>query len=357
MRPILLLLALLSLPLPLAAQQITPQVPGSGPRIVSTVTPGPEDARLTICSAPQQPGFQPHIVRPGERLADLLTGIPNITVTQLAALNCLDDPAALPVGAVVWIPARPAEAVPVGEGAAQIDSFTVDALAVQNQGSITFAWETSGTRAYFYACPGDPNSACRRPATASPVALVGELTLSDFQYAGLKRFRLEVEGGGETVSQDITIEVTCSQPWLGSISGFSACPAEPARAVFAAWQPFAGGVMLWFSDTQEIWVLTNADHRVQVFADTFTEGEPDPAFAAPEDRYTPTRGFGKVWEVLGGPDSPLGWALAPETGFDSARQPAGTRSFTTYIQGPGATVYAVTRIPSLAVGLWTQVAG
>src|SRR5690606_27397003 len=112
--------------------------------------------------------------------------------------------------------------------------------------------------------------------------------------------------------------------------------------------PFEGGVMLWFSDTQQIWVMTNSDHRVQVFEDTYIEGEPNPTGNAPDERYTPERGFGKVWQGLGGPEkSTLGWALAPETGFDSARQSAGSRSYTTYIQGPGETIYAVTLIPQL----------
>lgn len=115
--------------------------------------------------------------------------------------------------------------------------------------------------------------------------------------------------------------------------------------------------MIWFSDTREIWVMTNADHRVQVFPDTYLEGEPSPDVEAPDNRFPAVRGFGRVWIAVGGPDGPLGWALAEETGFDSARQNAGSRSFTTYIQGPGETVYAVTLIPQLDIGLWTTAAG
>ncbi|HLV37357.1 MAG TPA: hypothetical protein VKY59_19720 [Spirillospora sp.] len=358
-RHIIAVLLPLLVTLPAGAQEATPAVPGAVTPQVVTATPGPDDPRLNICTAPTLDGFVPHIIRPGERLADLLTGVPNISVTQLAALNCLDDPAALPVGAVVWVPAAGSSMALIGEADSEpeIMNFEASDLAVQNQGEITFTWEAQGAKAYFYACPGDPNSECRRPPLAMNVPLTGEITISNFRYAGLKRFRLEVRGAGDTVTEDITIEVTCSQRWLGPVTGFSACPQSPPLAVFAAWQPFEGGIMLWFSDTREIWVMTNADHRVQVFPDTFVEGEPDPLITAPEDRYTPVRGFGRVWAALGGEDSPLGWALAEETGFDSARQPVGSRSYTTFIQGPGDTVYAVTLIPQIGVGLWTPVAG
>lgn len=354
-----ILLATFAITSAAAAQQATPAVVGQSTPSPVTATPGPDDPRLSLCTAPSLPGFVPHIIRPGERLADLLTGTANISVTQLAALNCLDDPAALPVGAVVWIPGAAAESAPAGEGDTPpaITSFTSSDLTVQNLGEIIFRWQAEGETAYFYACPGNLDSACSRPALAEPVALAGEITISDFEYAGLKRFRLEVRGAGESVSEDLTIEVTCSQRWLGPVTGFSACPQSPPLAVFGAWQPFEGGVMIWFSDTREIWVMTNSDHQVQVFPDTYVEGEPSPDVTAPQGRYAAVRGFGRVWVAAGGADGPLGWALAEETGFDSARQSAGSRSFTTYIQGPGDTVYAVTLIPQLNIGLWTTVAG
>ncbi|GIL08581.1 MAG: hypothetical protein BroJett033_0920 [Chloroflexota bacterium] len=334
------------------AARVTPAV------IVPTATVIPEDARLAVCTGPTLDGFEPHIVRPGETLADLLRGIPNVSVSQLAALNCVDDPAALPVGAVVWVPVAPPadSAAVVTTDSVQIARFAASQQRVQNQAAVTFTWETQGEQAYFYACPGDAGLPCDRPLGTAPVPLAHTTEpIGGFQYAGPARFRLEVTGGAETVTQDIVLTITCSQPPLGPTNGFTACPQDPPAAVFAAWQPFEGGVMMWFFDTQEIWVLTNADHRLTVHPDTFVEGMAAPPFTAPAGRFAPERGFGVVWEALGGPDSPLGWALAPETGFDSARQAASRRSFTTYIKGPGDTVYAVTQIPQLEIGLWAQV--
>lgn len=358
-----LLLALLVAPVT-SAQEVTPAVPGQvtiAPGVATPVsTPVEDDPRLTICTAPTLEGFEPRIVRPGDRLVDFLTGASYISVTQLAALNCLDDPAALPVGAVIWVPASDAMDAAVASddnSEAAIEAFSVSDEAIQNQSEVTFQWQASGAAAYFYRCPPDPDADCARPALAAPLPLAHELTLADFAYAGPARYRLEVEGGGQSVTEDITIDITCSQQWLGPVTGADACPPGPPLAVFAAWQPFEGGVMLWFSDTQQIWVLTNADHRIQVYADTFLEGEELPEIDTPDDLYAPVRGFGKVWQALGGPESDLGWALADETGFDSARQQAGTRSYTTYVQGPGETVYALTFIPGADTGFWARVAG
>jgi hypothetical protein len=334
---------------------VTPSV------LTPTPTPAPEDARLSVCSAPRLEGFSPYIIRPGDRLADLLVGVPNISVTQLAALNCIDDPAALPVGAVVWLPQQPdmGEETSNSGGVSienpQIIDFSASAESVPNQAGVSFSWKAAGSTAYFYACSAED---CTRPLDAVPVPLTYTTpTISGFQYAGSIRYRLEVIGAGRTVTEDLMIEITCSQKSLGSFSGYKACPLAPPLAVFAAWQPFQGGVMLWFSDTRQIWVMTNDDQRVQVFDDLYREGEASPAAVAPDGLVTPVRGFGKIWEQLGGAESALGWALTPETGFDSARQPASQRSYTTYVQGPGLTVYAVTIIPQHDIGLWTQIQG
>ncbi len=355
LRTIALLVTILLLYLPVIAQNATPAIPNNPEATLLPV----DDPRLALCSAPTLDGFEPYVIRPGDHLGDLLSGVPNISVTQLAALNCLDDPQALPVGAVIWIPAHtiPKTISPAPSAEPEISSLTVASPNFQNQDTFTLSWETTGGTTFFYACPDASVDDCPRPAFAEPVPASGEITISNYRYAGEKRYRLEVQAGNALITEDLTFTITCSQVWLGPLTGLVTCPAEPPRAVFAAWQPFEGGSVLWFSDTSEIWVLTNTDQRVQIFADTFVEGEANPEYAAPADRFTPERGFGKVWQILGGPDSPLGWALAAETGFDSARQAAGSRSYTTYIQGPGTTVYAITLIPQLEVGLWAQVAG
>src|SRR5690606_15020614 len=125
----------------------------------------------------------------------------------------------------------------------------------------------------------------------------------------------------------------------------------PAGPVWAAWQPFQGGVMMWWSDTRQIWVLFNSTSTVLVFPDAWV-GEPLAPVAAPPGLYTPERGFGKVWRMLGGPGSGLGYAMAPELGYDTAARLATGNPTTVTIDGPGETVYSVTIPFGSNFGTW-----
>ncbi len=87
-----------------AQQQVTPIIPFSTPAPLIQVTPDANDARAASCAAPMLPHFVPYVVRAGDRLGDLIADSTAITVTQLAVLNCLDDPDALPIGATIWLP-------------------------------------------------------------------------------------------------------------------------------------------------------------------------------------------------------------------------------------------------------------
>lgn len=359
------------------AVPITPPQPVTPARPFSetappTAVPASNDARLASCPAPNLPNFLPYTVRFGDVfLSDLLIGSTTVTPAQLAALNCLDDASLLPVGATIWLPAdaylvaRASLGVNEGPQAAtntapSIISFTSSPETILNDQGVTFSWQVTGQAAYIYPCASVSDTACVRPPSVAPLPLAGFMTISNFHRAGQFVYRLEVFGGDGTsqpVTQDVAINVTCSQILISG-STTQPCPEEPARTVTAVWQPFQGGVMIWFSDTEQIYVMSNFDGRVRVIPDAYVEGMPDPAAVAPEGLFTPTRGFGQIWEALGGAEtSGLGWALAAEIAFDSARQPAGRTSYTTYIQGPGETVYAVTEVPGMELGYWSQVAG
>lgn len=335
-----------------------------GPVNVLTPSPTPtppDDPRPPICSAPYQPGFTPHIIRPGERLADLMAGVLNLTVTQVIALNCLDDASTLPVGGVIWLP----EANPLisdqpfdsdsNVDKAEIISLTSSAENIQNLAPVSFTWEAHGSAAYFYLCNPDPALECIRPAQTQPVPLSYTTpSITNFRYAAPMRYRLEVVDGNARATEDITLQVTCSQTPLGQYTGLVPCPDAPPHTVTAAWQSFQGGYMIWFSDTYKIWVMTREDHQIQVFNDTYREGEAQPTATAPNGLLVPIRGFGKIWLALGGAESALGWATAPESGIDIAQQPAGRVSYTTYLQPQGAPVFAVTLLPDESNGWWIQ---
>jgi photosystem II stability/assembly factor-like uncharacterized protein len=99
------------------------------------------------------------------------------------------------------------------------------------------------------------------------------------------------------------------------------CPHDVAQPLMLAEQPFERGLMIWESDSRQIYVLLD-DGTWQALADTWIEGV-DPAYDSnlPPPPVQPQRGFGKVWrEQLGGPEAAIGWALANERAVDGWRQ-------------------------------------
>jgi hypothetical protein len=359
---------------PLPTSTTDPNVTPSGFSVPPTATVAPittaeavsgSDPRAAVCNASTLPGFVPYIIRDGDRLADLLTGVDNLTVDQLSSINCLDDSSALIVGSTIWIPGASSAAsdpeqteVPTSAIAPAITGLLANEDSVTNLEGVSLTWQATGAAAYLYPCPtADESDDCPRPYNPKAVALTGSAALTNFQYAGTARYRLEVVGSGDPVTQDVTFDVTCSNPFIGPVSGNQRCPDDAPRAVFGVWQPFDGGVLMYFSDVAQIYVMTNADHRVHIYNDTFVDGMTETKIDAPKGKFTAERGFGLIWRKLDAQDGLLGWALAQETGFSTARQAAGRVSYTTLIQGPGATVYAVTLVPGDPVGYWTQVAG
>jgi hypothetical protein len=173
------------------------------------------------------------------------------------------------------------------------------------------------------------------------------------------RYRLEVIDGAARATQDVRVEVACSQTVLGAFNGArQPCPLDAPRYAQGAWQPFEGGYLLWWAETRTIWALTRADGRLQVLPDDWQDGAPEPEYRPPLGFSAPVRGFGRVWRDLGAERGPLGWALAPEVGTAFGMQAAGRVSYTTFLVGlePGR-VYAVTLLPGEMHGWWSAVRG
>ena len=101
------------------------------------------------------------------------------------------------------------------------------------------------------------------------------------------------------------------------------CPFE-AEVGWAAQQPFEHGFMLWLEPSQLIYVFFDnyGGQSYRSYDDTFAEGDPetDPNIVPPAGLLQPERGFGKVWRDNAEVRDNLGWATAPETGFDTWRQ-------------------------------------
>ena len=232
---------------------VTPVVLGAIQTATPTpLPPRPEDPRPAVCSAPYQVGWEPHVVVTGDTLTSLVGSL-NMTVTQVAVLNCIEDPSVLPVGSVVWLPVF-----------------------------------------------GDMNP--------------------------------------EPCQQLVTI-LNCK---------------VRSQDILGAQQLFQNGMMIWREDTRQIWMILNDSTSLQVFDDSYVDGEADPTASPPNTFFAPKRGFGKVWVQLGGEKSVLGWGTAPESQISLTIQPAGRGSYTTYVRLPDNIIYAATVVPHQKAGWWIK---
>ena len=116
---------------------------------------------------------------------------------------------------------------------------------------------------------------------------------------------------------------------LGGPGGALGYATAAEQELWCAGQHFEHGPMMWLDELHEdhIYVLVyGADETSgtwQGHVSTWREGDPESGgLTPPEGLFEPIRGFGRLWrEELGGPDAPVGWALAPEQGYVGNVQP------------------------------------
>lgn len=114
------------------------------------------------------------------------------------------------------------------------------------------------------------------------------------------------------------------------------CPLTQ-DTIWAAYEPFEHGHMVWRSDTREIYVLY-ADGSFEIYQDTWLEGDPvDISVTPAPGLHAPVRGFGNLYARHAPVRERLGWATAPEAGYTmwvetirggSGRYPATSAYFT-----------------------------
>ena len=102
---------------------------------------------------------------------------------------------------------------------------------------------------------------------------------------------------------------------------------DDAQLIWAAWQTFERGYMLWRSDTDEAYAFIEGTPRRWLAIDERWDGSAVIGRGnPPAGLLTPERGFGYVWGLRDGLFSGLGWAEASEKGFCAlvTQNPTGT---------------------------------
>jgi hypothetical protein len=196
------------------------------------------------------------------------------------------------------------------------------------------------------------------------VPLEGDMAFTiPLQAQGFQQivFVLKVENAvsPDPLRRQVTVALKCEETWFYSDEPQAGiCPREPLRSHAAA-QRFERGTMIWLEEPGRYYILESASlfegaerSRVEIIADplkivrdTWSEVQ------APPGLHAPVSGFGLVWrgdvENSPGYRERLGWALAPEFGYEAILQcddalPSGGRSWQTcYLQGPDGDIYVL----------------
>ncbi|MBX3062918.1 MAG: hypothetical protein U0528_13435 [Anaerolineae bacterium] len=179
----------------------------------------------------------------------------------------------------------------------------------------------------------------------------------------------EATGSGSGASA-IPATVTVGAASTPTLSPF---PTETRQEIYIAQMSFEHGYMFWIQARKIVWVLVADSSNPNVgdwyiYNDTFDEtvDKDDPSIVAPDGKYVPRRGFGKLWLEVSGLRDALGWGVTPEFGLNTSYryQPGGyLDSDNKYVQGPGThfittlynEVYALSEPESGGVGRWQRV--
>lgn len=228
-------------------------------------------------------------------------------------------------------------------------AFSVSPTVTENVGDkLRISWQAAGEQAEL--CPmrhGPVTGRCQA------VPLKGSLEfVSDEEALSYAGFGLKVSAGDQVAWATETVRFQCKnlRTWFFEDPPLR-CPADEPDESYAAAQYFERGLMLWVEDSDLFYVFYEGEDEYgrQSF-DSVPAQNVKPG-ASEENRvgedpppglYEPVSGFGLVWrgEVEGVHPKVrerLGWATAPEFGYDFASQCETTivaGIWTCYLHGP-----------------------
>lgn len=97
------------------------------------------------------------------------------------------------------------------------------------------------------------------------------------------------------------------------------CRSEDPATMSAAYQTFEGGVMVWRSNTRQVYGLLSNGTGFLVI-ESFDGGQNTWDGDIPEGRILPQNGFGDIWSNSDSIRQAFGWATAPEQGYSGQFQ-------------------------------------
>lgn len=223
----------------------------------------------------------------------------------------------------------------------EIVEFSTDRTTLTEGESVQITWQTRNATEISILWPG-AGGTMEGLGEIDPES--GTATITPYGSP----IHLEVRNDVGSATADLTLDVQCANAWVPELAEAreNRCP-KPAETTWAAQQPFERGFMIWMEFNQTIYVFYDqGDPKTYAtYPDTFEEGkdlERDPSIKPPSGLDQPIRGFGKVWRENPEVRTKIGWATAPESGFESWQQRYqgfGLHNVTLWMEGFDGTVY------------------
>lgn len=256
-------------------------------------------------------------------LPSATTGAPTVTPGATSTITPGSPEPTLVPPTMTEMSSSPTPVPPSPTSGVVIDYFRAGVEVADPGETITLEWRWSGgTEATIYHLL--PSGQLGEPWWDVGPSGSLDYTISP-QARNYDRFVLFVYDDDGLVAQEtIEIVLRCPDKWFFDPAP-DICPAGPPVITDGAEQTFQRGVMLWSRAEDRIYVLFDDGKypKWQSYEDTFDEGQDPPSDSSlepPAELRQPMRGFGLVWRERPSVRDRLGWAVEPETGYETAIQ-------------------------------------
>jgi hypothetical protein len=197
----------------------------------------------------------------------------------------------------------------------EIFQFNASANTVFPGQTITLNWDVR--HASFVNVRAAITSPNTSDAAASNLPLVGSTTLTipasvPTNVTGKLVLEVFTESHIPAMTRELPLTVACRHDFI--FGNMDDCRTADATGADSAYQTFEGGIMVWRSDTRQVYGL---HHSGAAFLETemYSEGGSLWEGDIPPGLLRPERGFGDVWSRVQPIRDNFGWATSAERGF------------------------------------------
>lgn len=226
---------------------------------------------------------------------------------------------------------EPVGSTPPSSQPAEIISFTASPTSAKAGETITLTWEVKNASSVtIRAALSDPNAT---DSVQDGLPLSGSTTVTVPSNVGsgttgkIHLYVYTQANASAAATQAVDIALTCPNDFFFGTR--SDCATGQAQTVSGAYQAFEHGFAIWRSDTRMVYGFF-ADGRVFITSENWNGEDITYSETPPTGRLLPARGFGQVWVTTPIFRETLGWATAPEQGYNLQIQPGVVPGGTTY---------------------------